>query len=317
MAKRFTDTELWNQDWFLDIPKDYKLFYFYMKDACNHAGIFKPNFRVFSALNDCIIDSAEALKFFNSDKERILVLKNGRWLIKDFFLFQYGSKLNDKNKCHQSVLKSLEDNNVKIESLNNVEILEVKETQLKPILKTSNELKTIKGNTEREEQFNKFWELYNKKVDKKKTLSKFLKLKDSDVKKIAETIKNYISINNDVKYRKNPLTYLNSEAWNDEIVLNNNANNFNSSEKVIDLFDNSDLTNTIKKYKTNKENIKVRLNEFLEKESFKPKFKNRETEEVLSHFINSLEYNLPVKVVDLEAKRLRAEKWAREQKEHN
>lgn len=192
-----------------------------------------------------------------------------------------------------------------------------KETPLKPILKTSNELKTVKGSTEREEQFNKFWELYNKKVDKKKTLSKFLKLKDSDIKKIAETIKNYISINNDVKYRKNPLTYLNSEAWNDEIVLNNNTNSFNSSEKVINLFNNSDLTNTIKKYKTNKENIKVRLNEFLEKESFKPKFKNRETEEVLSHFINSLEYNLPVKVVDLEAKRLRAEKWAREQKEHN
>ena len=317
MAKRFTDTELWNQDWFLDIPKDYKLFYFYMKDACNHAGIFKPNFRVFSALNDCLIDSSEALKFFNSDKERVLVLKNGRWLIKDFFLFQYGTKLNNKNKCHQSVLKSLEDNNVKIDSLNNVEILEVKEIPLKPILKTSNELKTVKGNTEREEQFDKFWELYNKKVDKKKTMSKFLKLKDSDVKKIAETIKNYISINNDVKYRKNPLTYLNSEAWNDEIVSNNSTNNFNSSEKVINLLNNSDLTNTIKKYKTNKENIKVRLNEFLEKESFKPKFKNRETEEVLSHFINSLEYNLPVKVIDLEAKRLREEKWDREHQQHN
>lgn len=330
MAKRFTDTELWNQDWFLDIPKDYKLFYFYMKDACNHAGIFKPNFRVFSALNDCLIDGAEALKFFNSDKERILVLDNGRWLIKDFFLFQYGTKLNNKNKCHQSVFKSLEENNVKIDSLNNVEILKVTETQLKPILKTSKQSKPIKDNTKRIEQFEVFWGIYDKNVNKENALKKFLSLPNKDVEEIARTIKNYILANNVKKYRKAPLVYLNQKCWNDEIDLTNVSINqaiktpeFNqgsenaSFESLTRLFESDDLKPLINKYKTNKKSLKTRLEEFLYIESKNPNFTGQKAFEVYRYYVNWLKRNPPKIVIDLEAKRLREEKWDREHQQYN
>ena len=46
MAKRFTDTQKWSEDWYLDLPITYKVFWIYICDNCNHAGIYKPNKRV-------------------------------------------------------------------------------------------------------------------------------------------------------------------------------------------------------------------------------------------------------------------------------
>ena len=72
MAKRFTDTKIWEEDWFIELPKDYKLFFFYIKDTCDHAGVFKVNVKKFCKLNDCRIDAKKALEYFNSDKNRII-----------------------------------------------------------------------------------------------------------------------------------------------------------------------------------------------------------------------------------------------------
>ena len=65
--------------------------------------------------------------------------------------------------------------------------------------------------------FNEFWILYNKKIDKKKVEAKWSKLKESDKKMILLKLPAYIKATPDIKYRKNALTYLNGESWNDEI----------------------------------------------------------------------------------------------------
>ena len=67
--------------------------------------------------------------------------------------------------------------------------------------------------------FDEFWDAYSKKVDSKKCKSKWQKLKSSDKLKIKNTIENYVLKNSDVTYRKNPLTYLNGNCWNDEIII--------------------------------------------------------------------------------------------------
>lgn len=108
MAKRFSATEIWDEDWFLDMPNEYKLFWFYMLSSCDHAGFFKVNIRSFCAMNGVKIDTEKALKFFNHEKERLRILKNGFWFIEDFIHFQYGGRLNRSNKAHVSVLKLLE-----------------------------------------------------------------------------------------------------------------------------------------------------------------------------------------------------------------
>jgi len=83
-----------------------------------------------------------------------------------------------------------------------------------------NESQEEKEKEEEKEQysFERFWDMYDKKEDKKKCLTKYGKLKITEIKKIFETLPNYIKNTPDLKYRKNPLTYLNGQCWEDEIT---------------------------------------------------------------------------------------------------
>ena len=117
MAKRFHDTEIWNEDWFIAIPKDYRAFWLYIKDKCDHAGIWRPNVAIFNKIYDYQTESKKALELFNNGKARVVVLENGRWLIPDFIAFQYGNHLNPNNRVHLSILKVLETNGIKLTSI--------------------------------------------------------------------------------------------------------------------------------------------------------------------------------------------------------
>lgn len=72
-----------------------------------------------------------------------------------------------------------------------------------------------------ENDFSKFWSLYNKKVDSRKCKDKFIKLSKSDIEKIIEVLPSYIYSTPDIQFRKNPLTWLNGKCWED-IEINNN-----------------------------------------------------------------------------------------------
>jgi len=65
--------------------------------------------------------------------------------------------------------------------------------------------------------FDDFWNLYNKKTDLKKCRTKFDQLPEKDKVKIKNTLPNYIDLTPYLKFRKNPLTYLNGCCWNDEL----------------------------------------------------------------------------------------------------
>jgi len=84
-------------------------------------------------------------------------------------------------------------------------------------------------------EFERFWNLYNKKVDKKKCEKKWKLLTKEQRTKIFETLPAYIESTPNVKFRKNPYTYLNNESWNDEIVsATKNTNNGLFETTVID-----------------------------------------------------------------------------------
>lgn len=68
-----------------------------------------------------------------------------------------------------------------------------------------------------DEEFVFFWNTYDKKKDNKKCKIKWKNLSKSDKEIILNTVKEYVKANPDKKYRKNPLSYLNGECWNDEI----------------------------------------------------------------------------------------------------
>lgn len=86
-----------------------------------------------------------------------------------------------------------------------------------------------KGEVKEEEQvqlfpwptFEDFWNLYDLKVNKPKCEIKFKKISQGAREKIMEHLQEYIPNTPDKKFRKNPLTYLNNESWNDEIIKHN------------------------------------------------------------------------------------------------
>lgn len=66
--------------------------------------------------------------------------------------------------------------------------------------------------------FAQFWDDYDKKEGLKLCKVKWLKISDEDKVKIKDHVVKYVKSTPEVKFRKNPLTYLNSECWNDEII---------------------------------------------------------------------------------------------------
>lgn len=117
MVKRFHDTNIWNQDWFLEMPQDYRMFWLALKDYCNHAGIWKPNKKTLEFVLSAGLDLELAEKLFNTGKKRVRILKNGRWFIEDFITFQYGKYLNPKNRVHFSILNELLINGIDLTSI--------------------------------------------------------------------------------------------------------------------------------------------------------------------------------------------------------
>jgi hypothetical protein len=117
MAKRFTDTNIWGEDWFLEMPNEYKLFWYYMLSNCDHSGIYKVNLRSFCSLNEVKLTSTKALEYFNIGKQRIRVIQDNVWFIEDFFVYQYGETFNTNNRVHESIKKVYEKYNIELTSI--------------------------------------------------------------------------------------------------------------------------------------------------------------------------------------------------------
>ena len=104
MAKRFTDNEKWKDTWFGDLPSKYKLFWFYILDDCNHAGIWKVNFRVAQFLIGENLEPIEVKRYL---KSRIVIIDDEYWFIPKFLKFQYANGLKAHVKAQKSVIDLL------------------------------------------------------------------------------------------------------------------------------------------------------------------------------------------------------------------
>ena len=69
-----------------------------------------------------------------------------------------------------------------------------------------------------EPPFEEWWNAYNKKRGRKKAEAKWKKLSLNDKVACMKATPFYVASTPDPVYRKDPLTYLNGECWNDEII---------------------------------------------------------------------------------------------------
>lgn len=68
------------------------------------------------------------------------------------------------------------------------------------------------------DSFEDWWNMYNKKRGKKKAEAKWNRLSKADQTACLLATPAYVASTPDVQYRLDPLTYLNGERWNDEII---------------------------------------------------------------------------------------------------
>lgn len=81
------------------------------------------------------------------------------------------------------------------------------------------------------DSFEDWWKMYNKKRGKKKAKQKWNRLTERQQTACLLATPAYVASTPDPVYRKDPLTYLNGECWNDEIIQKQN----HEQQRAIDL----------------------------------------------------------------------------------
>lgn len=101
MPKRLSDTDKWKKPFIRSLPVEYKLFWLYLLDDCDHAGVWHVDLEVAEIRLGTKLSIQKAQGFFS---DKIVVLDNGtKWFIPDFIAFQYG-EFNEKNKMYKSII---------------------------------------------------------------------------------------------------------------------------------------------------------------------------------------------------------------------
>lgn len=102
MGKRFTDTDKWDRPWFRMLPDRYKLFWQFLLDRCDVAGVWYVDVEIASFYLGSEIDRDMAERLFDKQIE----VKGDKWLVKDFVSFQYGN-FSPSNKLFGNVSAKL------------------------------------------------------------------------------------------------------------------------------------------------------------------------------------------------------------------
>lgn len=136
MAKRFHDSNKWDDPWYLDLSNEHKLAWDYITSKCDGVGVWKPSLRLLT-FNMGITDIEGFLSICGG---RIFVMENGNWWIVKFCDFQYGT-LNEeacfgqktdgtryvKNKPHLSYINLLKKHSLWIVYTKGIHTLKEKE----------------------------------------------------------------------------------------------------------------------------------------------------------------------------------------------
>jgi hypothetical protein len=80
---------------------------------------------------------------------------------------------------------------------------------------------SIKNNV----HFDKFWEIYDKKIDRKSCEKIWAKINPSEEEavKIVYAAGEYVKTVTDKQFQKHPKTWLNNESWNNDLIISNGA----------------------------------------------------------------------------------------------
>lgn len=117
MAKRFIDSNFFNDPFILSLKHDSKLLYIYFFTICDHAGVFEMN-RVLGNLHlNCKNYEVRVLSFLQNQPQKLQQLDDNYYLLMRYCYRQYPGGVNTKVRQIQGALSIL--NSWNIEVINN------------------------------------------------------------------------------------------------------------------------------------------------------------------------------------------------------
>lgn len=139
MAARFIDTELWSEDWFCELGVEHQLFWVYVTNQCNNAGVWKPNKIDFEIKSRVKINMDAFLQKVNERgcTERIIITATGRWFLTGFVKFQWFNKIESfdlvlTNRLHKHIHTLLVKDKVNLKKIRGLrEVLETSKDKVK------------------------------------------------------------------------------------------------------------------------------------------------------------------------------------------
>ena len=108
MSKRFIDTGIFDDDWFMDLSKEAKLLWIYCITKCDHAGLIKINPKLCGIQTD-IKDLDGTIKQLGN---RLVTVSERLYFIPKFIEFQYPGFPNSKVRQQQSAVEMLKKHNL-------------------------------------------------------------------------------------------------------------------------------------------------------------------------------------------------------------
>lgn len=217
MAKRLSDTNKWDDPWFLDLSSEYRQVWLFILDKCNLAGIWKVNKRMI----DFVVGSTVNLgHFLASSGDRVREYQNGeKWFIKGFLNFQYGP-LQVTNRVHNAVINELQKEGLWIDYPYSFQGDKEKDKD-----KAKDKEKAKEKGRGAGEGFSVFWENYPNKIGKGAAEKSWSKLNPSQdlVDKIIQAVtvqKRSVQWNrNGGQYIPGPAVWLNQKRWEDDLEI--------------------------------------------------------------------------------------------------
>lgn len=214
MSKRFIDQIIPRPKW-RKFSLELKLTWNYLWMNCDNGGVYFIDVDLFEFENGFEFPLNELTQTLSD----YIQVAEDKLLLIDFIRINYGKTLKPEYNPHKPVLRSVAEHGLEISSLGQasfkVDFKLVDEDEDEDIEEDED---TNTSNSKKEKiDFEVFWNAYeHKKGSKPKAKSKWDKFSLEKQKKILEHIPIYKINTPDVQYRKQPMSYLNSEIWESE-----------------------------------------------------------------------------------------------------
>jgi hypothetical protein len=105
MGKRFTDASKWQDPWFRQLTPTAKVFYLFLLDNVDTAGVWDRDDALFQFLSGCPVEVDAHLEELEG---RIVTLSDGKILVPKFVKFQNRTKLSQDCPPHRQILRLLD-----------------------------------------------------------------------------------------------------------------------------------------------------------------------------------------------------------------